>query len=142
MKGVGWVGNSKLYPSVQLPPPTPNVVAANFYLVSPQTVFLLRNRTAQYKYILQRLSEAQNHPRTVESSTNPTPLFTQLTGWREKIKSQTIFWTEMHVDIRLFSPKLVPEKNVEFSLLNCVILRSPLPSLPKKNPIGDGKNGI
>lgn len=72
-EGVGWVGNSKfINPSVQRPP-GPRNIAANFYLVSSQTVFLLRNRRAQYKYILQWLKEAQNHLRTVESSTNPTP---------------------------------------------------------------------
>ena len=74
-EGVGWVGNSKfINPSVQRPPPPgPRNIAANFYLVSSQTVFLLRNRRAQYEYILQWLGEAQKHLRTVESSTNPTP---------------------------------------------------------------------
>lgn len=68
MKGAGWVGNSKLYTSDPLffffnpTPPPPNVVAAHFYLVTSQTVFLLRNHRAQYKYILQWLSEAQKSP--------------------------------------------------------------------------------
>ena len=44
----------------------------------------------------------------------------------------------MHVDVRLFSPKLVPEKNVVFSFELCNT-QPPLPSLPKKNPIGDGE---
>ena len=72
---VEWIAPSKfINPSVQPPPPPgPRNIAANFYLVSSQTVFLLRNRRAQYKYILQWLREAQNHLRTVESSTNPTP---------------------------------------------------------------------
>ena len=71
-------GKLKIYkPLSSAPPPPPaprprNIVA-NFYLVSSQTVFLLRNRRAQYEYILQWLREAQNHLRTVKSSTNPTP---------------------------------------------------------------------